>query len=205
MKQGEASYKRYAFIVLFFFLSLLLRWCLYASVIFHVTVLFKCLLISVSSAVGWRLCRCFSPRHMVCGKEVSVQRWKRRCPASKRLSRSSLNEYSCSSSILYIYIYTLYELVYSACVSSILQTHARRQLTHTYVNFELPSIQTVKRAMSSSPWPLPDRIRLPWKIGAAVLRLPSVFVSTRLLSKFTAAVLRIIKHLVHTHTNGKTL
>ena len=34
-----------------------------------------------------------------------------------------------------------------------------------------------------SAWPIPERIRLPWKVGAALLRLPSVFVSTRLLSK----------------------
>ena len=39
--------------------------------------------------------------------------------------------------------------------------------------------------MSSSggAWPFPERFRLSWKAGAVLLRLSSVFVSTRLLSK----------------------
>lgn len=36
---------------------------------------------------------------------------------------------------------------------------------------------------SSAPWPFPDKLRLSWKAGAVLLRLTSVFIATRLLSK----------------------
>ena len=36
---------------------------------------------------------------------------------------------------------------------------------------------------SPTPWPVLERTRLSWKVGATLLRFSSVFVSTRLLSK----------------------
>ena len=38
-------------------------------------------------------------------------------------------------------------------------------------------------SFSGEAWPFPERFRLSWKAGAVILRLSSVFVSTRLLSK----------------------
>lgn len=36
---------------------------------------------------------------------------------------------------------------------------------------------------SAGPWPFPERFRLSWKLGAILLRLPSVFIGTTILSK----------------------